>query len=82
MEDHTRIAKTSLNKETCNVEPKDSALKCLDCNGCLFSDNHDLCVLHYINGVNNREKQPIVVPISVNKPKRTMNQSVATSLKK
>nr|GEW91520.1 retrovirus-related Pol polyprotein from transposon TNT 1-94 [Tanacetum cinerariifolium] len=27
-------------------------LKCATCNGCLFSDNHDLCVLAYINSVN------------------------------
>nr|GEX89738.1 retrovirus-related Pol polyprotein from transposon TNT 1-94 [Tanacetum cinerariifolium] len=27
-------------------------LKCATCNGCLFSDNHDSCVLTYINSVN------------------------------
>nr|GEX86416.1 hypothetical protein [Tanacetum cinerariifolium] len=27
-------------------------LKCATCNGCLFSDNHDSCVLAYINSVN------------------------------
>nr|GEY75895.1 retrovirus-related Pol polyprotein from transposon TNT 1-94 [Tanacetum cinerariifolium] len=27
-------------------------LKCATCNGCLFSDNHDSCVLAYINFVN------------------------------
>ncbi|GJR71943.1 hypothetical protein Tco_0084308 [Tanacetum coccineum] len=26
------------------------------CNGCMFSDNHDLCVLDYINNVNARAK--------------------------
>nr|GFB95873.1 integrase, catalytic region, zinc finger, CCHC-type, peptidase aspartic, catalytic [Tanacetum cinerariifolium] len=41
-----------------------------------------MCVLHYINGVNSRNKQPIVVPISTREPKRTVNQSVATHLKK
>ncbi|GKA73456.1 hypothetical protein Tco_0779758 [Tanacetum coccineum] len=39
-------------------------------------------VLHYINGVNSRTRQPIVVPISTREPKRTVNQSVATSYKK
>nr|GEU44048.1 hypothetical protein [Tanacetum cinerariifolium] len=29
-----------------------SDLKCSTCNGCLFSDNHDSCVLAYINSVN------------------------------
>nr|GEY36799.1 retrovirus-related Pol polyprotein from transposon TNT 1-94 [Tanacetum cinerariifolium] len=31
-------------------------LKCATCNGCLFSDNHDLCVLAYINSVNASQK--------------------------
>nr|GEW59683.1 hypothetical protein [Tanacetum cinerariifolium] len=29
-----------------------AGLKCATCNGCLFSDNHDSCVLAYINSVN------------------------------
>ncbi|GKB53494.1 retrovirus-related pol polyprotein from transposon TNT 1-94 [Tanacetum coccineum] len=29
-----------------------SELKCVKCNGCMLSDNHDLCVLDYINNVN------------------------------
>nr|GEY74652.1 hypothetical protein [Tanacetum cinerariifolium] len=33
-----------------------SDLKCATCNGCLFSDNHDSCVLTYINAVNARVK--------------------------
>nr|GEX94163.1 ribonuclease H-like domain-containing protein [Tanacetum cinerariifolium] len=41
-----------------------------------------MCVLYYMNGVNSRTKQPIVVPISIREPKKTVNQSVATSLKK
>ncbi|GJV00339.1 integrase, catalytic region, zinc finger, CCHC-type containing protein [Tanacetum coccineum] len=49
---------------------------------CVLNDNHDMCVLYYINGVNSRTKQPIAVPISTREPKRTINQSVATSHKK
>ncbi|GJS67911.1 hypothetical protein Tco_0682476 [Tanacetum coccineum] len=49
---------------------------------CVLNDNHDLCVLHYINGVNSRTRQPIVVPISTREPKHNVNQSVATSHKK
>ncbi|GKB76945.1 hypothetical protein Tco_0943840 [Tanacetum coccineum] len=49
---------------------------------CVLNDNHDICVLQYINGVNSMTKQPIAVPISTREPKRTANQSVATSLKK
>ncbi|GKC04068.1 retrovirus-related pol polyprotein from transposon TNT 1-94 [Tanacetum coccineum] len=33
-----------------------SELKCVKCNGCMLSDNHDLCVLDYINNVNARAK--------------------------
>ncbi|GKC37505.1 retrovirus-related pol polyprotein from transposon TNT 1-94 [Tanacetum coccineum] len=46
------------------------------------NENHDMCVLHYINGVHSRTKQPIVVPISTKEPKRNVNQYVATPLKK
>ncbi|GKC13663.1 retrovirus-related pol polyprotein from transposon TNT 1-94, partial [Tanacetum coccineum] len=31
-------------------------LKCVKCNGCMLSDNHDLCVLEFINNVNARAK--------------------------
>ncbi|GJS69438.1 retrovirus-related pol polyprotein from transposon TNT 1-94 [Tanacetum coccineum] len=33
-----------------------SELKCVKCNGCMLSDNHDLCVLDYINNMNARAK--------------------------
>ncbi|GKA26384.1 retrovirus-related pol polyprotein from transposon TNT 1-94 [Tanacetum coccineum] len=49
---------------------------------CVLNDNHDLCVLHYINGVSSRTRQPIAVPISTREPKHNVNQSVATSSKK
>ncbi|GJT28929.1 retrovirus-related pol polyprotein from transposon TNT 1-94 [Tanacetum coccineum] len=49
---------------------------------CVLNDNHDMCVLHYINGVNSRTKQLIVVPISTREPERTVNQYVATPLKR
>nr|GEV77705.1 hypothetical protein [Tanacetum cinerariifolium] len=35
-------------------------LKCTTCNGCLFSDNHNLCVLEFINVVNARVKSKSV----------------------
>ncbi|GKA10480.1 hypothetical protein Tco_0689913 [Tanacetum coccineum] len=50
------------------VEPKGTApmqhsmldansdLKCVKCNGCMLSDNHDLCILDFINNVNARAK--------------------------
>nr|GEU41562.1 integrase, catalytic region, zinc finger, CCHC-type, peptidase aspartic, catalytic [Tanacetum cinerariifolium] len=33
-----------------------SDLQCFTCNGCLFSDNHDSCVLEFINTLNARVK--------------------------
>ncbi|GKA20624.1 retrovirus-related pol polyprotein from transposon TNT 1-94 [Tanacetum coccineum] len=35
-------------------------LKCVKCNGCMLSDNHDFCVLEFINNVNARAKSRFV----------------------
>ncbi|GJR18912.1 retrovirus-related pol polyprotein from transposon TNT 1-94 [Tanacetum coccineum] len=37
-----------------------SKLLCVKCNGCMLSDNHDLCVLDFINDVNARAKSKSV----------------------
>ncbi|GJZ87349.1 retrovirus-related pol polyprotein from transposon TNT 1-94 [Tanacetum coccineum] len=37
-----------------------SELKCVKCNGCMLSANHDLCVLDFINKVNARNKSKSV----------------------
>ncbi|GJZ93485.1 retrovirus-related pol polyprotein from transposon TNT 1-94 [Tanacetum coccineum] len=66
-----------LNVKTSNVN-----FVCMNCGNYVLNDNHDLCLLHYINDVNSRIKQPIAVPISNKEPKRTVNQSVATPHKK
>ncbi|GJU00694.1 hypothetical protein Tco_1111032 [Tanacetum coccineum] len=64
--------KSSLNNKDCVVTPKGTAnvqhsnlnanskLKCVKCNGCMLSDNHDLCVLDFINNVNAHEKSKSV----------------------
>nr|GEY32134.1 Gag-Pol polyprotein [Tanacetum cinerariifolium] len=89
VEDHRRNFKFSKNKTSvtaCNDSLNAKTLNvnffCVTCGKCVLNDNHDMCVLHYINGVNSRTKQPINVPIGTREPKKTMNQSVATSLKK
>nr|GEX03182.1 retrovirus-related Pol polyprotein from transposon TNT 1-94 [Tanacetum cinerariifolium] len=41
----------SMQESKVNVN---SNLQCVTCNGCLFSDNHDSCVLKFINTVNAR----------------------------
>nr|GEX74896.1 hypothetical protein [Tanacetum cinerariifolium] len=64
LEDHHRTVRPSLNKKKSVVDTKailsvtnsklnvNADLKCATCNGCLFSNNHDSCVLAYINSVN------------------------------
>nr|GEZ54557.1 retrovirus-related Pol polyprotein from transposon TNT 1-94 [Tanacetum cinerariifolium] len=42
-------ATSSVSNSMSNVS---SDLKCASCNGCLFFDNHDACVVAYINSVN------------------------------
>ncbi|GJX26128.1 retrovirus-related pol polyprotein from transposon TNT 1-94 [Tanacetum coccineum] len=68
VEPHLRKVKSSLKNKDCVVEPKgiahvqhsklnaNSELKCVKCNGCMLFDNHDLCVLDFINNVNARTK--------------------------
>nr|GEX81745.1 hypothetical protein [Tanacetum cinerariifolium] len=64
LEDHRRTVRPSLNKKKSVVDTKvissvtnsklnvNSVLKCATYDGCLFSDNHDSCVLAYINSLN------------------------------
>ncbi|GJT47662.1 hypothetical protein Tco_0973819 [Tanacetum coccineum] len=68
VEAHSRKVKSSLKNKDCVVAPKgttnvqhsklnaNSKLKCVECNGCKLSDNHDLYVLDFINNVNGRVK--------------------------
>nr|GEW62512.1 hypothetical protein [Tanacetum cinerariifolium] len=72
VEAHPRTVKSSLKNKNYVVEPKrtafvqhsklhvNSELKCVTCNGCMFSDNHDLCVLDFINNMNARVKSKYV----------------------
>ncbi|GJS14750.1 retrovirus-related pol polyprotein from transposon TNT 1-94 [Tanacetum coccineum] len=74
VEAHPRKVKSSLKNKDHVVEPKGTApvqhsklnansdLKCVKCNGCMLSDNHDLCVLDFINNVNARAKSRSVKP--------------------
>ncbi|GJU35958.1 integrase, catalytic region, zinc finger, CCHC-type containing protein [Tanacetum coccineum] len=71
VEAHPRTAKSSLKNKNC-VEPKgyaneqnsklnaNSKILCVKCNGCVLSDNHDLCVLDFINNMNARAKSKSV----------------------
>nr|GEZ72252.1 retrovirus-related Pol polyprotein from transposon TNT 1-94 [Tanacetum cinerariifolium] len=71
IKDHLRTVKSSLNKESV-VDSKatssvintvinvNSDLKCASCNGCLFFDNHNVCVVAYINSVHASKKSKSV----------------------
>ncbi|GJY33457.1 hypothetical protein Tco_0417926, partial [Tanacetum coccineum] len=86
VEDHRRKFKFSNNKtsvtacnDSLNAKTSNVNFVCVTCGKCVLNDNHDLCVLHYINGMNSRTRQPMVVPISTREPKNNnVNQSVAT----
>ncbi|GJT10907.1 hypothetical protein Tco_0857949 [Tanacetum coccineum] len=89
VEDHRRNLKFSNNKtsvtacnDSLNTKTSNVNFVCVTCEKCVLNDNHDMCVLHYINGVNSRTKMPMAMPVSTREPMRTVNQSVATSLKK
>nr|GEW45974.1 integrase, catalytic region, zinc finger, CCHC-type, peptidase aspartic, catalytic [Tanacetum cinerariifolium] len=68
LEAYPRNVRTSLHNKKSVVNTKNIAsvpnsklnvnsdLQCATCNGCLFSDNHDSCVLEFINSVNARVK--------------------------
>nr|GFA60146.1 hypothetical protein [Tanacetum cinerariifolium] len=72
VEAHPRTVKSSLKNKNYVVEPKgtsivqhsklneNSKLIYVECNGCMLSDNHVLCVLNVINDVNARHKSKSV----------------------
>nr|GFB15091.1 hypothetical protein [Tanacetum cinerariifolium] len=73
LEAYPRNVRTSLHNKKSVVNTKDIAsvpnsklnvhsdLKCATFNGCLFSDNHDSCVFEFINSVNARKTNAIVI---------------------
>ncbi|GJX19035.1 hypothetical protein Tco_0221712 [Tanacetum coccineum] len=75
VEAHPRTVKSSLKNKNCFVEPKGNAnvqhsklnsnseLLCVKCSCCILSNNHDLCVLDFINDVNARTKSKSVKQI-------------------
>nr|GEV13378.1 integrase, catalytic region, zinc finger, CCHC-type, peptidase aspartic, catalytic [Tanacetum cinerariifolium] len=51
----TELQKDFIKKEKSKLNVN-SDLQCVTCNGCLFSDNHDFCVLEFIKSMNARVK--------------------------
>ncbi|GJU11063.1 retrovirus-related pol polyprotein from transposon TNT 1-94 [Tanacetum coccineum] len=68
VEDHRRNFKFSNNKtsvtacnDSLNAKTSNVNFVCVTCGKCVLNDNHDLCVLHYINGMNSRTRQPMTL---------------------
>nr|GEV11357.1 hypothetical protein [Tanacetum cinerariifolium] len=83
VEDHHRKVNLFKNKTSitaCNdsLNTKNSNVNfvCATCGKCVLNDNHDMCVLKSLDGVNSRTKMPIDVPISTREPK---HRTVTTS---
>nr|GEY05291.1 retrovirus-related Pol polyprotein from transposon TNT 1-94 [Tanacetum cinerariifolium] len=82
LEDHLRNVSSSLNKKNIvttsfvgnYVSNVNSDLKCASCNGCLFSDNHDACVVDYINSVNASRKSKFVKTLVKRKVWKTIGK--------
>ncbi|GJZ08331.1 hypothetical protein Tco_0542614 [Tanacetum coccineum] len=72
VEAYSRTVKSSLKNKNCVMEPNrnanvqhstlnaNSELLCVKCNGCMLSDNHNLCVIDFINDVNAHAKPKFV----------------------
>nr|GEX51532.1 hypothetical protein [Tanacetum cinerariifolium] len=90
IEDHLRTVKSSWNKKSIvdskatspvinSMSNVNSDLKYASCNGCLFFDNHDACVVAYIKSVNASSKSKYVktpVKREVWKPTRNVFKTV------
>ncbi|GKF36001.1 hypothetical protein Tco_0112759, partial [Tanacetum coccineum] len=83
VEDHRRKFKFSNNKmsvtacnDSLNAKTSNVNFVSVTCGKCVLNDNHDLCVLHYINGVNSRTRRLMAVPISTRELKHNVNKSV------
>ncbi|GJT55713.1 hypothetical protein Tco_0990767 [Tanacetum coccineum] len=91
VEAYPRKVKSSLKNKDCVVQPKGTAhvqhsklnanseLKCVKCNGCMLSDNHDLCVLDFINNVNARKKSKSVNKSSKRKVWKPTGKVITTT---
>nr|GEY21655.1 retrovirus-related Pol polyprotein from transposon TNT 1-94 [Tanacetum cinerariifolium] len=84
LEDHPRTVRPSLNKKKSVVDTNaisfvpnsklnvNSDLKCATCNGCLFSDNHDSCVLTITTTAIVPLREPILIENNTDKPVVTL----------
>ncbi|GJX67966.1 retrovirus-related pol polyprotein from transposon TNT 1-94 [Tanacetum coccineum] len=91
VEAHPRTIKSSLKNNNSVVEPKgttnvqhsklnaNSKSLYVKCNGCMLSNNHDLCVLDFINNVNARNKSKSVKKNSKRKVWKPTGKAITTT---
>nr|GEV65254.1 retrovirus-related Pol polyprotein from transposon TNT 1-94 [Tanacetum cinerariifolium] len=84
LEDHPRTVRPSFDKKKSVVDTKavlsvptsklnvNSDLKCATCNGCLFSDNHDSCVLAITTTAIEPLRKPVPIESNASKPVVTL----------
>nr|GEV54641.1 retrovirus-related Pol polyprotein from transposon TNT 1-94 [Tanacetum cinerariifolium] len=89
VEDHRKNVKFSKNKtsvtacnDILNAKTLNVNFVCVTCGKWVLNGNHDMCVLHYLNGVNSRTTKPMAVPVNTREPKCIVNQSVAKPLRR
>ncbi|GJY90370.1 hypothetical protein Tco_0505566 [Tanacetum coccineum] len=94
VEAHPRRVKSSFKNKNFFVEPKgnenvqhsklntNSELLCVKCKDCMLSDNHDLCVLDFINDVNARNKSKSVKKIGNACPLTRITTTAEVTLRK
>ncbi|GJS72825.1 retrovirus-related pol polyprotein from transposon TNT 1-94 [Tanacetum coccineum] len=78
VEDHSRNFTFSNNKtfvtacnDNLNAKTSNVNFVYVTCGKCVLNDNHDLCVLHYINGVNLGQQQ-MAVPVRTQNPRHDL----------
>ncbi|GJX69377.1 hypothetical protein Tco_0305104 [Tanacetum coccineum] len=94
VEAHPRTVKSSLKNKNSVVEPKGTANVqhskhnanneplFVKCNDCMLFDNHDLCVLDFINDVNARTKSKSVKKIGNARPLTRITTTAEVPLRK
>nr|GEY84893.1 integrase, catalytic region, zinc finger, CCHC-type, peptidase aspartic, catalytic [Tanacetum cinerariifolium] len=75
VEDHRRNVKFSNNKtsitacnDSLNAKTSNVNFVCVTYGKCVLNDNHDMCVLHYLNGMNSRTKIPWLCQLVLENP--------------
>ncbi|GJU73778.1 putative reverse transcriptase domain-containing protein [Tanacetum coccineum] len=77
--DKNRQTPSSTQKNKHSKLNANSELKCVKCNGCMLFDNHDLCILDFINNVNACNKSKSVKQSSKRKVWKPIGKVITTT---